>query len=169
MNEASPAVERAPINLEPRIDQKLIVVKGRSGISFQDFKPQVVENQAGFGRTTADYVSMVVAHRNTVPDYKILGIHQEKRRRCLVQTDGGEQVEFEEANPLKVNVWVGEHVKMYTSEEAAVIEYAGSSALKWATVDGQTPEMVVKASDGLFYPANRNDIIMSDKKPAPLN
>lgn len=135
---------------------KLLVARREKGLLLEDFDPVVVENQRRLGRDVDDYFSMVVAHQNTTYEAKILGIHIETRRRLLVTLDG-EEVEFVEANPFVRNIWVGENVRLYSPDQAVVYEYA----LRWDTVGGQTPEMVVYANNGYFYPATRNDSIVN--------
>jgi len=147
------------------ITRQLIVIRGRSGLLLEDLNEGLVKNQAQFGKGTDDYVSMVKVHEYNLkePGGTILGVHEEVRRRCAVPIDGV-YTEFVESVPHVKNIWVGENVKLITPDEAAKWEYSGSTALKWATINGVTPERVVRASNGYFYPATNNDIVVSGKK-----
>lgn len=150
--------------LPDQVTRQLILIRGRSGPLTQDFDDWVVRNQARVGRDTDDYVAMVIAHQNTNIglDAKVLGIHEEVRKRCMVTVDG-QETEFIEAVPLVRNIWVGEHVKLLTPEEAAKTSYSGQTALYWAMGQGGVPEMIVRADNGYYYPATKNDIVMLDK------
>ena len=148
--------------LPDAISRQLLIVKGRSGLLTEDLNDDLVENQARFGKGTDDYLAMAEAHQlNAGGD--VLGIHEEVRRRRIV-TVGGVETEFIEADPKVKNIWVGKYVKLLTPEEAAETPYAGQTALKWATINGKSPEMVVKANNGYFYPATKNDIAISSKR-----
>src|SRR3990167_1742619 len=162
--EARVGQQEAARLLSDQVTRQLILIRGRSGPLTQDFDDWVVRNQARFGRDTDDYVAMVTAHQNTniVLDAKVLGIREEVRKRCIATVDG-QETEFVEATPFVRNIWVGEHVKLLTPEEAAKTPYSGQTALYWATVNKIVPEMVVRANNGYFYPATKNDIVMSDK------
>jgi ribosomal protein L19 len=151
--------------LPDSITRQLLIVKGRSGLQLQNFDNFLVRNQAQFGRGTDDYVSMVKIHQNSgeLIDAKVLGVREEVRKRRMVIEDGVE-TEFAEAKPRIRNIWVGEYAKLITPDEAAKTEYDGQTALKWATINGILPEMVAKASNGYFYPATKNDVVMSPKK-----
>ena len=164
-SEIPAGTERAR-KLPDAISRQLIVIRGRSGLLFEDFNEGLVENQARFGRGTDDYVSMVKMHKNfnnSLDGANILGVREEVGKKCAVSIDG-EEIEFVEAKPLVKNIWVGEHVRLLTPEEAAKWEYSGSTALEWATIEGVVPERVVRANNGYFYPATKNDIVMSGKK-----
>lgn len=154
--------EGSPVILPPSVDRKLLVVRGRSGLLTEDLDRLVVENQRRFGRNPDDYLSIVFTHQNVNSAARILGIREETRRRLLVVL-GEEEVEFVEAKASVRNIWVGEHVRLYAPHEAARRDYAGRNALEWATLSGQTPEMVVHANNGYFYPAAANDIILTGK------
>lgn len=159
-----PAGQEIAKMLPDTIRRQLIVVRGRSGLLLEDFRDWVVRNQAQFGKGNDDYASMVKAHENTnnsSDGAKILGVHEEVRRTCRILIDG-KQTEFVEANPSVRNVWVGKYVKLLNADGAANTEYAGSTALKWATNNGIVPEMVVRASNGYFYPATKKDIVISN-------
>jgi hypothetical protein len=154
--------------LTPEIKRQLIVVKPRMGPLLVDFNPIVVENQAEFGRDTSDYETMVVAHGNCITEEisiedKILGVREETRKAANILIDGRE-TKFVEAEPSVRNIWVGRHVKLYTPEDAAKYDYGGQTALRWATRSGVVPEMVVKASNGYFYPATKNDIVVTSDR-----
>lgn len=151
------------IELPPRVDRKLLGTKGRSGLLLHDMDEWRVRNQAQFGRDTSDYVSMVLAHRGMSGLDDILGIQEETRRMFQVKM-GREQLEVMEALPFIRNIWVGEHVKLLTPEQAAEYPHGGQTALRWATINGQVPEMVARASNGYFYPATRDDIALSDRE-----
>lgn len=158
--EASADIDGTPILLPNYVGRKLMVIRGRSGMLLEEFNSGVVANQAMFGRNEDDHLAMVRAHSNVgIADY-VLGVHEEVRRRLTVILDN-EEIEFMEANPFVRNIWVGDYVKLYTPEVADTMEYAGRTALKWATVNGRVPEMVVKAVNGYFYPATRNDITIA--------
>lgn len=160
-----PAKEETARVLPDGVKRQLITVKGRSGLLLQDLENWVVENQAQFGRGEDDYVAMVEAHQNTNMGIhsKILGVREEVRKRRQLLVDGVE-TEFVEATPEVKNVWVGPYVKLLTPEEAAKTDYAGQTALKWATINKVEPEMVVKANDAFFYPATRNDVVITTGK-----
>lgn len=150
--------------LPDQVTRQLILVRGRSGPLTQDLDDGVVRNQAKFERGTDDYVAMVTAHQNTNIglDAKVLGIREEVRKRCIVAVDG-QETEFVEATPFVRNIWVGEHVKLLTPEEAAKTPYSGQTALYWAMGQGGVPEMIVRADNGYYYPATKDDIVMLDK------
>ncbi len=160
-----PVASESLRKLPDSITRQLLIVKGRSGLQLQNFDNFVVRNQAQFGRGTDDYVSMVKIHQNSgeLIDAKVLGVREEVRKRRMAIEDGIE-IEFVEANPSVRNIWVGEHARLLTPDEASKTDYAGQTALKWATVNRVLPEMVAKASDGYFYPATKNDVVMSPKK-----
>lgn len=162
--EGTSIVEGARL-LPEEIRRQLIVVRGRSGLLFEDFDNWLVENQAKFGKGTDDYVAMVQVHDSSKmgPGEKVLGIHEEVSKRCTVVIDGKE-TEFVEANPQIRNIWVGEYANLLTPEEAANTPYSGRTALDWATQGGKTPEMIIRANNGYFYPATKNDVVMSDKR-----
>lgn len=151
--------------LPDSITRQLLIVKGRSGLQLQNFDDWLVRNQAQFGKGTDDYVSMVQVHQNSgsLIDTKILGVKEEVKKRRMAIEDGIE-TEFVERTPRVRNIWVGEYAKLFTPDEAAKTAFAGKTALNWATINGVVPEMVAKASDGFFYPATRNDVVMSPKK-----
>lgn len=150
--------------LPDKVTRQLILIKGRSGLLIQDMEAWVVDNQAKFGRGIEDYEGMVHAHQNTNVglEAKVLGIHEEVRKRRTISV-GGQETEFVEATPQVKNVWVGQYVKLMTPEEAAKTPFGGQNALSWATVNKVTPEMVVKANNGYFYPATKNDVVISSK------
>lgn len=160
-NEVLQGQERVRI-LPDAINRRLLVVKDRSGLQLQDLDETLVGNQAHFGRGTDDYVSMVEVHE-TNRLTRVLGVREEVRKVRMVIVDGVE-TEFLERSPKVRNIWVGDYVKLFTPNEAAKIPYAGQTALKWAIINGISPEMVVKANNGLFYPATKNDIVMSNSK-----
>lgn len=151
--------------LADQVTRQLILIKGRSGLLIQDMDAWVVKNQAQFGRGTDNYEGMVQAHQNTNVglEAKVLGIHEEVRKRRTISV-GGQETEFVEATPQVKNVWVGQYVKLMTPEEAAKTPFGGQNALSWATVNKVSPEMVVKASNGYFYPATKNDIVVAPTK-----
>lgn len=149
--------------LPDAISRQLLVIKGRSGLQLQEFDKGLVKNQADFGKGTDNYVAMAEVHQHNVGGDDVLGVHEEVRKSRMVTVDGVETV-FVEAAPMVKNIWVGKHVKLLTPTEAAEYPYAGQTALKWATVNGQSPEMVVKASNGYFYPATKNDIVMPSER-----
>lgn len=106
---------------------------------------------------------------------RILGIHEEARRRLSIKTQG-EEVEFIEANPFIRNSWVGEGIELYTPEEASTIKHSGETARRWHSfmfehgslnslfyTGNSNLEMIVKATDGYFYAATKNDTVF----PAP--
>lgn len=158
--ETSSSVEGARL-LPDSVTRQLIVVRGRSWLLYEDFDDLLVENQAKFGKGTDNYVAMVHGGKIGSGEY-ILGIHEETSKRCIVMIDGIE-TEFVEANPQARNIWVGEYAKLLTPEEAQKTPYGGRTALDWATWGGKTPEMVVRASNGYFYPATSNDEVISAK------
>lgn len=109
---------------------------------------------------------MVEAHQNTNAGLsdKVLGIKEEVRKRRMVIGEDGTETEFIEANSKVRNVWVGQYVELMTPKKAANTPFSGQNALYWATVNKVVPEMVVKASNGYFYPATKNDVVMHPKK-----
>ena len=162
-NREGDSVKEPVRQLPDAISRQLLVIKGRSGIQLKPLDEYLVRNQAQFGKGTDDYLAMVEVHQRNIDADHLLGIHEEIRKRYMITVDGVE-TEFLEAQPTVKNVWVGQYVKLLTPEEAATTEYAGSTALKWATINGKPPEMVVKANNGFFYPATRSDIVIPSKR-----
>lgn len=108
---------------------------------------------------------MVEAHQRQMSRetfVHVLGVHEEMRKVCTIVVEGTE-MEMVALNPTARTIWVGIHVKLMTPEEAEKISRAGKNGLILATFNGVVPEMVVQADNGSFYPATKNDIVMSSE------
>ncbi len=168
MSETEGYISEPLRKLPDSITRSLLITTGRNGLQQRGFDGWIAQNQTPF-RPEADdyYLAMVAAHQGSMvipTDARILGIREEVTRRCMVIEDGTE-TEFVEASPIARNIWVGDkHVRLLTPDEAAKIDYSSQTALKWATINGVVPEMVVKANNGYFYPATKNDIVISPQK-----
>lgn len=111
---------------------------------------------------------MAIVHES--PREKVLGIRETTRRQFRINVNG-EQITTQEATPTIVNKWISwadtSCVQLITAGKAKEYQYAGKTALEWATVNGKVPEMVVRANNGYFYPATSNDIIVNVKENTP--
>lgn len=154
------SLQEGPRFLPDGVYRQLIIIKGRSGPLLRDYDKGVMRNLEWMDHGPDDFGSIVRGHQNTDSTIKVLGIYEEIRKRCVVVVDGVD-TEFHEATPKYKNIWVGEHVKLLTPEEAAETHYGGRTALDWASQGGPKPKMVVRANDGYFYPANVNDVVIS--------
>lgn len=152
------AVESLPIFLPHKVERNLIVYRGGLGLKSFEFGEDLNADDP-LATIRSQQCSSFIAGR-------ILGIHEESKRRLSV--DGTEYVE---ANPLIRNIWVGENSRLYTPEEAATIQHGETNALRWALEHESAltqivltgtclyPEMVVRASNGRFYTATKNDTV----------
>lgn len=170
--ETSRGAEQRVEILAPSINREVLYVStvpGRSVLLVKPFDPSLVGLQAQFGRGEDNVAAMAVVHENLRE--KVLGIRETTRRQFRITVDG-EQIITQEATPTVVNKWISwastsPHEQLITAGEAQEYQYAGKTALEWATVNGEVPEMVVKANNGYFYPATLNDVIVKVKEKAP--
>lgn len=147
--------------LRDQVTRYLVVKKGHFGLQNRIFDNWIVANQARLGRGPDDYVALVEAHKLQMPDdlTEVLGVHEEVRKACTVVVEGDE-MEMVATQATARTYWIGKYVKLMTPEEAERIPYAGKNGLIWATINGVPPEKVVRANNGLFYPASKNDIVV---------
>lgn len=149
--------------LPDEVSRSLVYVSGRSGIQLKPFDPGIVANQAHFGCPESDLTAMFIAHNVAAIGETILGIREEtKRRYDLVFADGETEAVLSKDSEV-ATTWFGENVKIMARDEAGKTEYAGQTALKWATVGEVVPDAVVRARNGYFYPASPNDKAVSVK------
>lgn len=160
MNEADVNKEIFPITELPEITERQLIGIGVRGgrLLTVPFNPSIVIDQSNMGIFGSEYRSMILAHGRVTTLHRIFGIHEEVRRRFLI-TVGGQQREVMDSQPIVRNVWMGDEIRLYPTSEASHIPYMGQTALSWATIDGQVPEMVVKIENN-YYPATENDIVI---------
>jgi hypothetical protein len=168
-SEHNPSIE-AVETLPSQITRTLILISGRDELSTRPLDEDLVANQKQFGKDTDDYAAMVSVHqsnaavlRDNSGTEKYLGIHEEVRRKVRVMMSG-KPITYLEETPDARNIWVGDNVQLLTPDQAANTPYGGRTALDWAKAGGKTPEMVVRASNGYFYPANAKDIVVPESK-----
>lgn len=151
--------------LPDEITRELVFIKGRSGLLYEPFNPGLVANQARFDKPESNLEAMFQVHaRNASADKRILGI-REMVKECFDIIFDGQSRTVVSKDPQTKTTWFGSGVRIISPEEAAQIPYAGRTALNWAKdlILIGTPEMVVKANNGFFYPASRKDIAVDLK------
>ncbi len=168
---ANESLRKLPDSTTKRL---LVTSTGRSGLELLDFDDWVAESQAKSGQRIGDYPAMVKAAYQNVNvgwelvrlDAKILGVREEVRKRRIVTVDGT-KTEFVEAIPSIRNIWIGEGARLLTPDEATKAHYPGQKVVNlaaWSIVNGILPERFAKVGEGHFYPATKNDEVMSLRK-----
>lgn len=166
-NELGKPEQRVEV-LEPSVVREILFVEDdHSGLKTKPFDSILVEHQIRSGRGIDDPVQMVLMHDNF--GEKELGIRETTKQQYSITIDK-KQIVTEEKKPSVKNIWISwanKFCKLLTIDEARETQYGGKSALEWATTDGgKVPEMVIRASNGYFYPATSKDEVVTANKNA---
>lgn len=144
--------------ISPAQDLSQVYIEGRSSLQTEIIKPETTDPETGL-ITDPDMIRKLYTEYSKIWGRELLGILVAIRRRFLIDV-GSEQLIETSAAPHKVTYWVGQSVKLMTQQEAENVWHGGQTALYWATVNSVQPPKVVKANNGLYYPASDNDQVV---------